>query len=340
MSRRTVGRRKKRNKALIIAICSLAIVGAICYALADRYLIDHVEVLPGTSVTEDADLPSATEQTGTANASDSDGTATTDSPSIESGGVATWDVDSYSSDNIQIDISTVVTGTGSDTVTYYVADVTVSDVSYLLSAFAEGTFGRNIIEYTSAIANANDAILAINGDYFGFRDNGIEIRNGVLYRDVGARVGAAIYGDGSMRFYDETATTGEALLSDGVVHTLSFGPILVQDSVAVTIFDNVRIDDNVGNASSITSANPRTGIGMIAANHYVFIVVDGRSKGYSRGVTLTEFAQIFADLGCVNAYNLDGGGSSAMIFMGDLVNNPLGKYKERGTSDILYIGES
>ena len=68
-------------------------------------------------------------------------------------------------------------------------------------------------------------------------------------------------------------------------------------------------------------------------------MVDGRSKGYSRGVTLTEFAEMFKALGCSAAYNLDGGGSSTMYFMGRVVNNPLGKNKERGTSDILFIGE-
>ncbi|MNI92144.1 hypothetical protein D3C73_1499040 [compost metagenome] len=56
-------------------------------------------------------------------------------------------------------------------------------------------------------------------------------------------------------------------------------------------------------------------------------------------MTLTEFAQVFADLGCTEAYNLDGGGSSTMYFMGRVVNNPLGKNRERGVSDILYVKE-
>ncbi|WP_251033310.1 phosphodiester glycosidase family protein [Bacillus sp. ISL-75] len=51
----------------------------------------------------------------------------------------------------------------------------------------------------------------------------------------------------------------------------------------------------------------------------------------------TEFAQVFEDLGCTKAYNLDGGGSSTMYFKGRVVNNPLGKGQERGVSDILYI---
>jgi exopolysaccharide biosynthesis protein len=76
---------------------------------------------------------------------------------------------------------------------------------------------------------------------------------------------------------------------------------------------------------------------MIAANHFVFVVVDGRSPGYSKGVDMNELAQIFIDLGATEAYNLDGGGSSTMYADGSLVNDPLGKGTERGTSDILYI---
>ncbi|MNP65019.1 hypothetical protein D3C76_1605730 [compost metagenome] len=78
---------------------------------------------------------------------------------------------------------------------------------------------------------------------------------------------------------------------------------------------------------------------MIAPNHYVFVVVDGRNEGYSRGMTLTELADLMQDLGATEAYNLDGGGSSTMYFMGRVVNNPQGKNQERGVSDILYIKE-
>ncbi|MNO09470.1 hypothetical protein D3C81_2326670 [compost metagenome] len=55
-------------------------------------------------------------------------------------------------------------------------------------------------------------------------------------------------------------------------------------------------------------------------------------------MSLEEFADLFVSLNCTEAYNLDGGGSSTMYFMGRVVNNPLGKGKERGVSDILYIG--
>ena len=67
-------------------------------------------------------------------------------------------------------------------------------------------------------------------------------------------------------------------------------------------------------------------------------MVDGRSPGYSAGVTLSGLAQIIADLGAQQAYDLDGGGSSTMVFDGSVVNDPLGTGQERGTSDFLYIG--
>jgi len=145
-----------------------------------------------------------------------------------------------------------------------------------------------------------------------------------------------MYRDGTMRIYDEKTTTGEELLAAGVWNTLSFGPGLVQNGQIIPGIDQGEIDNNFG-IRSIQGNNPRTGIGMIDADHYVFVVVDGRSSGYSAGVTMTGFAQIFKDLGAKVAYNLDGGGSSTMYFNGALVNKPLGKGDERAISDILYI---
>jgi exopolysaccharide biosynthesis protein len=130
--------------------------------------------------------------------------------------------------------------------------------------------------------------------------------------------------------------TADELLDGGVRNTLSFGPALVVDSVPVTDFSGVEIDKNFG-LRSIQGLNPRTGLGMITPGHYVFIVVDGRSAGYSKGMTLEDFAQVFANYGCSVAYNLDGGGSSSMYFNGRIVNDPLGKGQERGTSDVVAV---
>ncbi|MEA4924505.1 MAG: phosphodiester glycosidase family protein [Syntrophomonadaceae bacterium] len=316
---------KAKSRKLIIILTSMIGVGIILLLLANRYLIEHVEI---------ADVQS----TASAQISGSGTGAGTNGSTQRPAGDETYTSDqwNYRSDSKTISIKKVVTGSGNNTITYYVAEVELKESASLQSAFAKNQFGTNIIEYTSQIAEDNDAILAINGDYYGFRNNGILIRNGVIYRNSPARTGLAIYADGDMKVYDETQTDAQTLLAQGVVQTLSFGPALVSNYQTVDNDGRVEIDTNWGNRS-IQGSNPRTGIGIIAPSHYVLVVVDGRMSGYSKGMTLEEFAAVFTGLGCAEAYNLDGGGSSEMYFMGRVVNNPLGKNQERGTSDILYI---
>mgnify|MGYP000896338492 CR=1 FL=1 len=318
-------------RAIVVGVLAL---GGLLYSLADRYLIEHVEIAGVNAVSAQTEATAVPQSTATTSAAPEtaapEGTATTSASVIADD----W---SYQSETVSITVRQVTTGSGNATVTYSVADVVVTDATQLSSAFAKNSFGRNIIAYTSQIAAENNAVFAINGDYYGFRSDGIVIRNGVIFRDSPARSGLAFYRDGSMQVYDETRTSAQALLDAGVWNTLSFGPALIDDGVVATNLADVEIDTNFGN-HSIQGANPRTGIGLIDNNHFVFVVVDGRSPGYSRGVTLTEFAQIFQELGCREAYNLDGGGSSTMYFMGRVVNNPLGRNQERGTSDILFIG--
>ncbi|MDM7832552.1 phosphodiester glycosidase family protein [Cellulomonas edaphi] len=299
---------------------SLAVVlvagGGAAWAL-DRFVIDHVEISDVAAYVAEQSGATATPA------------ATTDQGAV----TAT----TYSSDGADISIEKVVTGSGDSTVTYYVADVTLSDATLLRSAFADNEFGTNIVENTSDIAADNDAVFAINGDYYGFRDTGIVIRNGVVFRDDGAREGLAFYRDGHVEVYDETTTTAQQLVDAGVWNTLSFGPSLLDDGEIAAGIDDVEVDTNFGN-HSIQGEQPRTAVGVIDDNHLVFVVVDGRSTGYSAGVTMTGLAEIMQGLGATTAYNIDGGGSSTMVFDGDLVNNPLGRGKERGTSDILYVG--
>ena len=306
-----------RRRRTIILSGTLAVVlaagGGAAWA-ADRYLVEHVAI-SDVSTYEAENSTVSEEVTSTTN-----GTATDTT---------------YSSDEADITVSTVTTGSGDDTVTYYVADIVLTDATALRSAFAGDAYGTNITETTSEIAAANDAILAINGDYYGFRDTGIVIRNGVVYRDEGARQGLAFYLDGTVEVYDETTTSADELVANGVRNTLSFGPALVEDGTVVEGIEDVEVDTNFGN-HSIQGEQPRTAVGIIDENHLVFVVVDGRSEGDSRGVTMTELAEIMTSLGAETAYNIDGGGSSTMYFNGEVINQP-SNGGERGTSDILYI---
>ena len=214
----------------------------------------------------------------------------------------------------------------------YVADVVLSSAQYLRTAFAENTYGKNVTAATSAIAAANNAVFAVNGDFYGAQERGYVIRNGVIYRDTarGADV-LCIYADGTMEVVSDRDYTAAELLEAGVWQAFTFGPGLVADG-AVT----VGVNDEVGKAKA---SNPRTAVGLIDANHFVFVVSDGRTDE-SEGLTLYELASFMQRLGVTTAYNLDGGGSSTMYFNGEVVNNPTtgGKIKERGVSDIVYVG--
>ncbi|GAA1410915.1 phosphodiester glycosidase family protein [Oerskovia paurometabola] len=320
-------RRRRRRRAFVAGGLALTLTlgGATAWAL-DRYVVEHVEIADVAAYEASQATDSGTQgaPSGTSAGSSSETGATADA--------------STSSDGTSVSVRQVVEGSGDDTVTYYVADVVLGEATDLRSAFAQNAFGENITEKTSDIAAGNDALLAINGDYYGFRSTGIVIRNGVVYRDEGAREGLAFYRDGTVEVYDETTTTAQELVDAGVWNTLSFGPALLDGGDVLDGIADVEVDTNVGN-HSIQGEQPRTAVGVIGENHLVFVVVDGRSTGYSRGVTMTGLAEIMQDLGATTAYNLDGGGSSTMYYDGELVNDPLGRGAERGTSDILYVGE-
>ena len=217
----------------------------------------------------------------------------------------------------------------------YVADVEVTDGTSILSAFANNTYGRNITDTTSDMAEENNAVLAINGDYYGARQSGFVIRNGVVYRNQGSNgEDMVISKDGTLSFISESDTTTDSLIQKQAWQVLSFGPVLVENG-EVAVSEN----DEVGMAMA---SNPRTAIGTVAKNHYLFVVSDGRTSE-SAGLSLYELANFMKSLGATNVYNLDGGGSSTMVFQGEVVNNPTtngNKISERAVSDILYIGKN
>ncbi len=239
---------------------------------------------------------------------------------------------SYKDENISVTVSEY---RENDT-DIYVADVQLSSPEYLQTALAQGVYGRNVKEETSTIAENNNAILAVNGDYYGAREAGYVIKNGELLRNTSAgREDLVIYEDGSWKIVSENEVSAEELLADGAVQTMSFGPGLIENGeISVGVNEEVK---------QSMSSNPRTAIGIIDDCHYVFVVSDGRTDE-SAGLSLYQLAEFMQGLGCTTAYNLDGGGSSTMYFNGEVINNPTGgkaghgEGSERSVSDIVYIG--
>lgn len=232
----------------------------------------------------------------------------------------------------QIDI--VLTTMRVENTTVYVADVQLADISLLKTALAGNTYARNLTETTSVQAANTGAILAINGDYYGAQERGYVLRNGVLYR-ASAQSGTdalVIGADGNFRIITEGETSADTLVREGAWQVLTFGPALVKDGQVT-----VSSSDEVGRAMT---SNPRTAIGQISEGHYLLVVSDGRTKE-STGLSLRQLAELMQSLGAQIAYNLDGGGSSTMVFQGRVVNSPTTNgrsIRERSVSDIVYIG--
>lgn len=273
-------------------------------------------------------IPSNIVQTNTTGISGSDSEDT----QRKSSGEAVITDSSYKDDQISISITTKRV----ENTTVYIADVQLADASSLKTGLAGGVFGRNVTETTSSIAEENGAVFAINGDYYGFRSDGYVMRNGYLYRTTSAgsdQEDLVIYGDGSMDIVHESDQTAQGLADQGAQQIFSFGPGLIENGI-ITVNGNSEVE-----RSQVT--NPRTAIGMIEPLHYIMVVSDGRTAE-STGLSLLQLAEVMLDLGCSEAYNLDGGGSSTMWFNGRVLNKPTtyGRViEERALSDILYISD-
>ena len=196
----------------------------------------------------------------------------------------------------------------------YVADILFPSVEYVKTAFAQDTYGRKVTATTSDTAMENNAILAINGDFYGARERGYVIRNGILYRDTPSDEDVlCIYKDGRMEIVDPNTVTAQELIDNGAWQAFSFGPGLLEDGEIL-----VDTRDEVGLAMAVS---------------------DGRTSD-NEGLSLYELAGFMKELGVTTAYNLDGGGSSTMVYQGDIINTPTsGRHSnERSVSDIVYIG--
>ena len=231
---------------------------------------------------------------------------------------------SYTSPDIAITVTEETLGR----VTYYLADIYVRDITCFQSALARNTYGSGYRDSIADMAGLNNALLAVNGDYYGNTNEGVVIRNGVIYRANPTNCDVCVlYYDGTMRVMPGSAFTVEDAVRDGAWQAWTFGPALLDnDGGVLTSF---------ASTGRIISANPRTAIGYYEPGHYCMVVVDGR--GESAGLSLPDLSQLFYDLGCRTAYNLDGGNSSIMVWNDEIINQPSGGGRE--SSDALLIAE-
>ena len=116
-----------------------------------------------------------------------------------------------------------------------------------------------------------------------------------------------------------------------VREALAAGPVLISAGEI-----RITADEEVFFGSSIPAVHPRTAAGYTADGDLILLVVDGRQEA-SRGVDLPQLARLMLELSCVEALNLDGGGSSSLVVNGQLLNRPGGGTTEREVMSALAV---
>ena len=237
---------------------------------------------------------------------------------------------SYSSPNVSVTINTFSGQYNGYYQTYYVADIYVANIENFRTYFANGQYTYYGAQDAEAMARNSGAIISMNGDYCNNQKFGILVRNGEIYFDDPMEFDLCVlYYDGTVETYSPSEYVPADVIAAGAYQTWKFGPrLLDSNGKAMTNFNTTYVVEK--------EEAPRSGFGYYEPGHYCFVVADGR-QSHARGMVLTEFAQLFEDLGCVRAYNMDGGASSVLTFNGQKYNIPSG-YRELG--EILLIAET
>lgn len=231
----------------------------------------------------------------------------------------------YSSPTLAIEMHTYSHPEAYPDLTYFVADLYLTDVHQLRTAFAEDV-GATYASAASIASNAG-ALVAINGDTLANHRQGFVVRNGVeLYAVDSLFDICVLYEDGRMEALPPYTYAFRDVLDAGAYQVWEFGPSLLDaDGQPLESFNADQ---------SLFPRHPRTVLGYYEPGHYCFVVIDGRNAPYSAGADLPTTAQIMADLGCRMAYNLDGGASATMYFNGGVINIPIG---DRYLNDMVLV---
>lgn len=226
----------------------------------------------------------------------------------------------YHSDTLHIQIQPVI----KPKLKYWVSTIKVNKASQVKSEFAGGSFSSKT-EETSEIAKNNKAVFAVNGGGIQYKSRSTVIRNGKVYRSGFAPL--EVRKNGTLFIGDGRRTTDD-MLKQGVLHTFDFGPELLINGKVPSFKDQDWFT---------TVRAPRTAIGQRKPYEYIIITVDGRSSE-SSGMTFAELVKVFQSKGVKWAYNLDGGGSTTLYYLDNILNHP-SDGEERPISDILYFTE-
>lgn len=260
----------------------------------------------------------------------------------------------YASQTLRVVINRTETTVEKSKLRYLTAQIFLKEGSQSFRMFAHDPAHKVEVrdaykEKPVIIARNNNVVFSMDGDYYLYRVSraqevgqgyalGVVIRDGELLFDRPIKLGRelyppldmmALFDNGDMQVFKANEKTAQELLDMGARDVLSFGPVLIRDG-------------QLGEFHKVKGATPqpRAGMGMFAPGHYLAIIAEGRIKP-SAGLSTAKFAELFQSYGVTTAFNLDGGWTSAMVFMGKQLNqldNSGVKDNARPQNEIMGIG--
>lgn len=225
----------------------------------------------------------------------------------------------------------------SGVVSYFVIDVYVRSIDNIYTVSSDSRY------FMEELCEAGNAVAAISGDFW-YQNAHIAVRGGELLKrlDSAENDFCVMYADGSMKCFPGSALPDFEVTED-VYQVWNFGPSLLDD-------DGHALE-SFGTKRDIAGRNPRSSIGYYEPGHYCFVVCDGRvhvnyngERVKSYGFTLRDLSALYERLGCVCAYNLDGGDSAYAYFDGEVIRQDYSRAhsddeEPRKIYDIICIGE-
>ena len=219
---------------------------------------------------------------------------------------------------------------------YTFSEIKIADASQLRRYMADNTFGSSVQYRPSDMAATVNAVVAMSGDFYKFRDNGIVVYQRQLHRFYGKDMDSLfIDSNGDFHFaprgtmMDKTAAE-DYIKENDILFSLAFGPILVNNGV------NVAPDSYI--VGEINDTYSRAAIAQLGDKHYLLVTVNYEGP-YLAATTVRSLASVLEGLGCDKAYALDGGQTGTIVMNDTVINNVDFGY-QRQISDIIYFASA
>ena len=212
-------------------------------------------------------------------------------------------------------------------------EVKIAHGSQLRRALSDNTYGSSVYMYPTQMAQNANAVVAINGDFYGHRSCGITVYQRQLYRFNPRSLESCFFtasGDMIFTHVDELNTEDDVkrfVQDNDITFSISFGPILVENGEKKTT--------NTYLVGEVDIQYSRAAIGQVDKLHYLLMSINEEGV-YKNRVTINQAADLIYAKGVPNAYALDGGQTATIVMNGETFNRP-DWGNERIMTDIIYF---